>query len=55
MVLKERLTTTPVSIISARYGKLIVYANSYGIGLGKVLMYNVNVVSYASGKSNLMR
>lgn len=46
--LKHRLTTAPVLVIPVRGGKLVVYTDACGTGLGAVLMQDGKVVAYAS-------
>jgi hypothetical protein len=46
--LKHLLTTAPVLVIPVRGGKLVVYTDACGTGLGCVLMQDQRVVAYAS-------
>lgn len=46
--LKQRLTTAPILVIPVRGGKLVVYTDACGTGLGAVLMQEGKVVAYAS-------
>ena len=46
--LKRRLTSAPILVLPTDDAKFTVYCDASKIGLGAVLMQNVNVVAYAS-------
>lgn len=46
--LKKKLTTTPVLILSSTTEPFVVYCDASKMGLGGMLIYNGQVVAYAS-------
>lgn len=46
--LKERLTTATVLTLPVPGGKLVVYTDACGTGLGRVMMHEGKVIAYSS-------